>query len=167
VEHFLRWRWPELTTRAAHRRRLRQWRLYTLDCRPTPWPLAAFWPRTGHLQGDFLAWDATPYGPYDVIFLDNLLCSGHATQSTDPSIDTWESPTLQGQTRQQKLARWAAHLATLEATYVLTSGTADTDDPEDGDVIPDLTAFHYRLVAYRRYEPRLYTGWYIWHRGRS
>ena len=42
-------------------------------------------------------------------------------------------------------------LAALEATYVLTSGTADPDDPEDGDVMPDLTDFDYTLVAYRRY----------------
>ena len=45
-----------------------------------------------------------------------------------------------------------------------SAGTADPDDPEDGDVIPDLTDFNYTLVAYRRYDPKLYTGWYIWHR---
>lgn len=147
VEHFLRWRYPELSTAAERHHRLGQWRLYTLDCRPTQWPLAKVWPRHGPLQGDFLVWDAAPYGPYDVVFVDNLLCSGHATQSADRTTDTWESPTLQGQTRQSKLAIWAARLATLAAAYVLTSGTADPDDPEDGDVIPDMTAFDYTLVA--------------------
>jgi len=163
VEHFLRWRWPALHVGTEHRHQLRQWRLYTLDRQPTMWSLTDYWPRTRHLQGDFLVWDATPYKPYAVVFVDNVLCSGHATQSADPTIDTWESPTLQGQTRQHKLASWAAHLAMLEAVYVLTSGTANPDDPEDGDVIPNLTDFHYTLVAYRRYDPRLYTGWYIWH----
>jgi hypothetical protein len=52
----------------------------------------------------------------------------------------------------------------LEAPYVLISGTADPDDPEDGDVIPNLTGFDYTLVVYRRYDPNLYTGWYIWQR---
>jgi hypothetical protein len=89
-----------------------------------------------------------------VVFVDNILCSGHTTQSADPTIDTWESPTLQGQTRQHKLAIWAARLAMLAAAYVLTSGTTDPDDPEDGDVIPDLTGFNYTLVAYRRYDPQ-------------
>lgn len=163
VEHFLRWRWPELSTRGERHRRLCHWRLYTLDCRPTPWPLADFWPRAAHLQGDFLVWDAMPYAPYGVVFVDNILCSGHATQSADPTTDTWESSTLQGQTRHQKLARWAMRLAALGAVYVLTSGTADPADPEDGDVIPDLTDFNYTLVASRRYDPKLYTGWYIWH----
>ena len=164
VEAFLRWRWPELRPGAEHYHQLRQWRLYTLDCQPTVWPLADCWPRAGHLQGDFLGWDATLYRPYEVVFVDNILCSGHITQSADPTVDTWESPTLQRQTRQPKLASWAARLAMLAAAYVLTSGTADPDDPEDGDVIPDLTGFDYTLVAYRRYGPKLYTGWYIWQR---
>ncbi len=163
VEHFLRWRWPVLPSGAEHHH-LRQWRLYTLDRQPTLWPLADCWPRTGHLQGDFLGWDATLYRPYEVVFVDNILCSGHATQSADPTLDNWESPILQGKTRQQKLAIWVAHLDMLEATYELPSGTADPDDPEDGDVIPALTDCSYTLVAYRRYDPKLYTGWYIWHR---
>jgi hypothetical protein len=71
---------------------------------------------------------------------------------------------LQGQTRQPILAIWAARLALLGAAYVLTSGTADPDDPEDADVIPDLTDFDYKMVAYRQYDPKLYTGWYIWQR---
>ena len=49
------------------------------------------------------------------------------------------------------------------APYVLTPGTADPDDPEGDDVIPDFTDFVYTLVAYRRYDPQLYAGWYIWH----
>jgi hypothetical protein len=164
VEHFLRWRWPTLSSEAEQNQQRRQWRLYTLDHQLTMWPLTDYWPHTRHLQGDFLMWDATPYKPYEVVFVDNILCSGHATQSANPTLDTWESLTLQGQTRQYKLVSWAVRLAMLEATYVLTSGTVDPDDPEDGDVIPDLTDFHYTLGAYRRYDPKLYTGWYIWHR---
>jgi len=164
VEHFLRWRWPALLPGAEHYHQLRQWRLHTLDHQPTMWPLQDCWPRTRHWQGDFFGWDATPYRPYEVVFVDNIRCSGHTTQSADPTLDTWESPTLQGKTRQHKLVIWAAHLAMLAATYVLTSGTADPDDLENGDVIPALTDFSYTLVAYRRYDPRLYTGWYIWHR---
>ena len=49
VEHFLRWRWPELTTRAEHEHWLGQWPPYTLDCQSTPWPLADFRPRVGHV----------------------------------------------------------------------------------------------------------------------
>jgi hypothetical protein len=109
-------------------------------------------------------WDATAYRPYEAVFVDNILWNGHATQSADSTVDTWESPILQGQTRQHKLAIWAARLAILGAAYVLTSGTADPGDPEDGDVIPDLTDSAYTLVAYRRYDPKLYTGWYIWQR---
>jgi hypothetical protein len=90
VEHFLRWRWPALHPGAEHHPQLRQWRLYTLDRQPTVWPLTDCWPRAGHLQDDFLVWDA--------------------------------------------------------------------------DVIPDLTDFDYTLVAYRRYDPNLHTGWYIWQR---
>ncbi len=167
VEHFLRWRWPEFHPGAEHHHQLLQWRLYTLDRQPTVWPLTDCWPRAGHLQDDFLVWDATPYRPYEVVFVDNILCNGHATQSADPTVDTWESPTLQGQTRQHKLAIWAARLAILGAAYVLTSGTADQDDPEDGDVIPDLTGFDYKMVADRQYDPKLYTGWYIWQRHRA
>jgi hypothetical protein len=162
VEHFLRRRWPELHPGAECHDQLRRWRLYTLDRQPTVWPLADRWPRVRHLEDDFLVWDATPYRPYEVVFVDNVLCSGHATQSADPTVDTWESPILQGQTRQHKLAIWAARLALLGAAYVLTSGTADPDDPEDGDVIPDLIGFDYTLMAYRRYDPKLSTGWYIW-----
>jgi hypothetical protein len=36
-------------------------------------------------------------------------------QSVDPPTDSWESPTLQGLTRQHKLAIWAARLAMLGA----------------------------------------------------
>ena len=161
VEHFL------LRPGAEHHHQLRPWRLYTLDHQPTVWSLADCWPRAGHVQDDFLVWDYTPYKPYEVVFVDNILCNGHAMQSADPTVDTWESPTLQGQTRQHKLAIWAARLALLGAAYILTSGTADPDDPEDGDVIPDLTGFDYTLVAYRRYDPKLYTGWYIWQRQKA
>lgn len=63
VEHFLRWRWPALHSGAEHYRQLSQWRLYTLERQPTMWPLTDYWPRTRHLQGDFLVWDATPYKP--------------------------------------------------------------------------------------------------------
>jgi hypothetical protein len=141
-----------------HHYQLRQWRLYTLDRQPTVWPLADCWSRAGYLQDDFLVWDATPYRPYEVVFVDNILCNGHATQRADSTVDTWESPILQGQTRQHKLAIWAVRLAILGAAYALTSGIADPDDPEDGDVIPDLTDFDYTLVAYRRYHPNLHTG---------
>jgi hypothetical protein len=126
VEHFSQWRWPELHPGAEHHHQLRQWRLYTLDHQPTVWPLADYWLRAGHLEGDFLVWDATPYRPYEVVFIDNILCSGHATQSADPTVDTWESPTLQRQTRQYELTLWAVRLAMLGAAYVLTSGTAPT-----------------------------------------
>ena len=88
VEHFLRWRWPALHAGAEHYHQLRQWRLYTLDRQPTMWPFTDYWPRTRHLQGDFLVWDATPYKPYAVVFVDNVLCSGHTTQSADPTLDT-------------------------------------------------------------------------------
>ena len=55
-------------------------------------------------------------------------------------------------------------LAALEAPYILTSGTVAPDDPEDGDIIPDMTLWGYRLLASRAYERRVHTGWYIWHR---
>ncbi|MDH3605248.1 MAG: hypothetical protein OEU26_37120 [Candidatus Tectomicrobia bacterium] len=38
-------------------------------------------------------------------------------------------------------AVWAGGLAALEARYALTSGTADADNVEDGDVIPDVTSW--------------------------
>jgi hypothetical protein len=96
--------------------------------------------------------------------VDNLLCWEYATQSSDVSADTWESPTLHGYARQRKLAVWAAHPAALEDHYILTSGTVDRGDSEDGDVMLDMTAWGYRLVASRTYKWRVHTGWYLWQR---
>lgn len=162
VDALCRRRWPEQETALLPPQR---WRLYTLDRKPgTVWPLEQTWPRCGHVKADFLTWEPDTYRPYDTVFVDNILCWGYATQSHDVQADTWESPTLQGKTRQQKLAIWATRLAALDARYLLTSGTADPDNVEDGDVLPDMTPWGYRLLAWRTYERRLYTGWYIWHR---
>lgn len=159
VDYLRQLRWPAESDRPL------PWRIYSLDRREhTEWPLAAVWSRCGHVSADFLTWDFRAHMPYDTVFVDNILGWGYDTQSRDSSIDTWESPTLQGKTRQQKLAVWAERLAALEAPYILTSGTVAPDDPEDGDIIPDMTLWGYRLLASRAYERRVHTGWYIWHR---
>ena len=60
---------------------------------------------------------------------------------------------MQGQTR-QPLAIWAR---VLSAAYVLTSGTPLRMILRTGDVIP-VSQVDYTLVAYRRYDHKLYTG---------
>ena len=165
VEHVLRLRWADPPDQTGLAAGVLKWRISTLERKPsTVWPLASTWPRQGHVSADLLTWEPHAYPPYDTVFVDNFLCWGHATQSYDIAADTWESPTLQGKTRAQKLDVWASCLAALEACYLLTSGTADADDVEDGDVIPDMTPWGYRLLASQSYERRVHTGWYIWQR---
>lgn len=162
VEHCVKIRCPEPASVAAWRQ---QQRLYTLDRKPeTPWPLGELWVRQQHICDDFLQWDFLPYCPYDTVFVDNILCDGYATRSDDIDADTWESPLLTGLSRLEKLQVWASRLAALQAVYVLTSGTADAQDPEDGDVLPDMHAYGYRLLAAQVYDACLHTGWYIWQR---